>query len=72
MSDAPKPTVEELEGLKQLPLEQLVSIIVQQKALIEQQQAVIEQLQQEIERLKTHQRTDSRTSSTPPSNWSFE
>ncbi len=67
MSDAPKQTILELERLKQLPLEQLVSMIVQQQAVIEQQQAMIEQLQQEIERLKTHQHTDSRTSSKPPS-----
>jgi transposase len=46
--------------LKQLPIEQLVS-------LIEQQQHVIEQLQQEIARLKASQKLDSQTSSKPPS-----
>jgi len=40
--------------------EQLVRIILHQ-------QTVIEQLQQEIERLKAQQRTDSQTSSLPPS-----
>ena len=67
MSDAPKLTILEPESLKQLTPEQLVSIIEQQQALIAQQQVVIGQLQQEIDRLKANQRTDSRTSSKPPS-----
>ena len=60
MSDAPKPIILESESLKQLPSEELVSIIWHQ-------QAVIEQLQQEIEQLKANQNTDSQTSSKPPS-----
>jgi len=59
MSDASPPIILEPEGLKQSP-EQLVRIILHQ-------QTVIEQLQQEIERLKAQQRTDSQTSSLPPS-----
>lgn len=46
--------------LKQLPIEQLVGLIVQQ-------QQVIEQLQQEITRLKASLQLDSQTSSKPPS-----
>ena len=50
----------EPESLKQLSQEQLVRIVLHQQKLIEQ-------LQQEIERLKAQQRTDSQTSSKPPS-----
>jgi len=60
MSDAPKLSVVEPESLKQLPAEELMRIIVQQQILIQQ-------LQQEIERLKGNQRSDSQTSSKPPS-----
>lgn len=49
-----------LSQLKQLPVEQLVGLIVQQ-------QQVIEQLQQEITRLKASLQLDSQTSSKPPS-----
>lgn len=48
------------ENLKQLPVEQLVALILQQ-------QKVIAALQQEIERLKMRVGTDSQTSSKPPS-----
>ncbi len=67
MSDAPKPITVELQSLKQLSPEELVSIIEQQQAVIVQQQAMIGQLQQEIERLKVNQHTNSQTSSKPPS-----
>ncbi len=60
MSDASQPIILEPESLKQLLPEQLVRIILHQ-------QTVIEQLQQEIERLKAQQRTDSLSSSLPPS-----
>ncbi len=46
--------------LRQLPVEQLVNVIVQQQLLIEQ-------LQQEVERLKASLQLDSQTSSKPPS-----
>jgi transposase len=46
--------------LTQLPIEQLVRLIVQQ-------QQIIEQLQQEVERLKVSLKLDSQTSSKPPS-----
>jgi transposase len=46
--------------LTQLPIEQLVRLIVQQ-------QQIIEQLQQEVERLKASLKLDSQTSSKPPS-----
>jgi transposase len=48
------------DSLKQLPVEQLV-------ALLMQQQRVIELLQQEVERLKVSAALDSQTSSVPPS-----
>ena len=67
MSDAPKPITLELQSLKQLPPEQLVSIIEQQQAVIVQQQAMIGQLQQEVERILVNQQTNSQTSSKPPS-----
>lgn len=60
MSNGPKSVVGCAESLKQLSAEQLVKIIMEQ-------QTVIEQLQQEIERLKSQQRSDSQTSSKPPS-----
>lgn len=60
MNDDSKLVVGCAESLKQLSAEQLVRIILHQ-------QTVIEQLQQEIERLKAQQRTDSQTSSKPPS-----
>ena len=60
MVDIQLPHLRDLESLKQLPPEQLVGIILQQQALIGQ-------LQQELERLKAHQRSDSQTSSKPPS-----
>ncbi len=46
--------------IRQLPIEQLVDLIVQQ-------QQVIEELQQEIERLQISLQQDSQTSSKPPS-----
>lgn len=48
------------DSLKQLPVEQLVALIVQQ-------QRVIAMLQQEVERLKVSASLDSQTSSKPPS-----
>ena len=60
MSDAPEQIILESESLKQLSPGQMVRIILQQQQLIEQ-------LQQELERLKAQQRTDSQTSSKPPS-----
>ncbi len=48
------------DSLKQLPVEQLVALIVQQ-------QRVIARLQQEVERLKVSAALDSQTSSKPPS-----
>lgn len=60
MSDAPEQIILESESLKHLSPEQMVRIILQQQQLIEQ-------LQQELERLKAQQRTDSQTSSKPPS-----
>lgn len=60
MNDDSKLVVGCAESLKQLSAEQLVRVILHQHT-------VIEQLQQEIERLKTQQRTDSQTSSKPPS-----
>lgn len=56
MSGVPKLTTLAPESLKQLTLEQLVSIIVQQ-------QTMIGQLQQEIERFKANQHTDNGRSS---------
>lgn len=44
MSNPELPKFAELETLRQLPKEQLVSIIVQQQGVIEQQQKVIEEL----------------------------
>lgn len=67
MSDPLLPITVELPRLKQLPPEQLVSIMEQQQAVIVQQQAMIGQLQPEIERLKVNQQTNSQTSSKPPS-----
>ena len=60
MSDASERIILKPESLKQLSPEELVRIILHQQKLIEQ-------LQQEIERLKAEQRTDSQTSSKPPS-----
>lgn len=54
------PEADSGESLKQLPVEQLVALILQQ-------QKVITGLQQEIERLKIRLATDSQTSSKPPS-----
>lgn len=60
MSNPELPKKADLETLRQLPLEQLVSIIVQQ-------QRVIEQLTIEVNRLKVSQNLDSQTTSSPPS-----
>ncbi len=60
MSNPELPKKADLETLRQLPLEQLVSIIVQQ-------QRVIEQLTIEVNRLKASQNLDSQTTSSPPS-----
>lgn len=67
MSNPELPKFADLETLRQLPLEQLVSIIVQQQQVIEQQQKVIEELLQTVNRLKVNQGLDSQTSSLPPS-----
>lgn len=67
MSNPELPKFAELETLRQLPLEQLVSIIVQQQQVIEQQQKVIEELLQTVNRLQVNQGLDSQTSSLPPS-----
>lgn len=67
MSMSALPNLPELETLRQLLLEQLLSLIVQQQQLIKQQQRVIEQLTQEVNRLKVGQNLDSQTSSKPPS-----
>ena len=63
MSMVALPNLPDLETLRQLPLEHLLSMIVQQQQLIEQQQRVIEQLTQEVNRLKVGQNLDSQTSS---------
>ncbi|GET44569.1 IS66 family transposase [Microseira wollei] len=60
MSEDAVPEIADIEKLTQLPVEQLVALLVQQ-------QRVIELLQQEIERLKVSAATDSQTSSKPPS-----
>ena len=60
MSNPELPKEADIETLRQLPLEQLVSIIVQQ-------QRVIEQLTIEVNRLKASQGLDSQTTSRPPS-----
>jgi transposase len=60
MSDDKMPELPALDSLKQLAVEQLVALIVQQ-------QRVIALLQQEIERLKVSAALDSQTSSKPPS-----
>ena len=60
MSDASELINLEPENLKQLSPEQLVSIILHQQTLIEQ-------FKQEIEQFKAQERTDSQTSSKPPS-----
>lgn len=60
MQKASVPEADSNENLKQLPVEQLVALILQQ-------QKIIAALQQEIERLKIRVATDSQTSSKPPS-----
>ena len=60
MSNPELPKEADIETLRHLPLEQLVSIIVQQ-------QRVIEQLTIEVNRLKASQGLDSQTTSRPPS-----
>lgn len=60
MEKARMPDVDSGESLKQLPVERLIALILQQ-------QKVIAALQQEIERLKITVATDSQTSSKPPS-----
>lgn len=60
MRDNHLPKQKDEESLRQLPVEQLVEMVVQQ-------QKIIEILQQEIERLKIKLGTDSQTSSKPPS-----
>jgi len=67
MSTAALPQLPDPEKLRQLPSEQLVSIILDQQRVIEQQQRVIEQLTQEVNRLKLSLNIDSQTSSKPPS-----
>ena len=52
MSTAALPELPDLEALRQVPPEQLVSIIVQQQQLIVQQQKAIEQLTLEVNQLK--------------------
>ena len=67
MSTAPLPELPDIEALKRLSPEQLVSIIVQQQQLIVQQQQAIEQLTLDVNRLKANQNLDSQTTSSPPS-----
>lgn len=54
------------ETLRQLPLKQLVSMIVQQQQVIEQQQKAIKELTEAVNRLKVSQGLDSQISSKPP------
>ncbi len=74
MTNPELPKKADHETLRQLPLEQLVSMIEQQQQVIEQQQQVIEQQQkaiaeltQAVNRLKVSQGLDSQISSSPPS-----
>lgn len=67
MNSAVLPQLPDPETLRQLPLEQLVNLIMGQQKVIEQQQRVIEQLTQEVNRLKVSPHLDSQTSSKPPS-----
>ena len=67
MSNPEVPKKADNETLRQLPLEQLVSMIVQQQQVIEQQQKAIKELTEAVNRLKVSQGLDSQISSSPPS-----
>ncbi len=55
------------ETLKQLPLEQLVEIVIEQALATEKLNKRILELEQEVEKLKVSRDKDSSTSSKPPS-----
>ena len=67
MNEAAQPQLPDPETLRQLPIEHLVSLIMQQQQVIEQQQKVIEELTQTVNRLKVSLGLDSQMSSKPPS-----
>ena len=67
MNTAALAELPDLEALRRLPSEELVSIIVQQQQMIVQQQQAIEQLTLDVNRLKASQNLNSQTSSQPPS-----
>ena len=55
------------ETLKQLPLEQLVDMIIEQAIAIQELNKRIVELEQEVQKLKVSRDLDSQTSSKPPS-----
>ncbi len=67
MNTAPLPSLPDHEALTQLPVEQLVAIIMQQQAILLEQQRVIQNLTEQVNQLKVSLNLDSQTSSKPPS-----
>ena len=67
MNLAAQPQLPDPETLRQLPIEHLVILIMQQQQVIEQQQKAIEELTQTLNRLRASQGLDSQNSSRPPS-----
>ena len=67
MNLAAQPQLPDPETLRQLPIEHLVILIMQQQQVIEQQQKAIEELTQTVNRLQANLGLDSQTSSKPPS-----
>ena len=67
MNLAAQPQLPDPETLRQLPIEHLVSLIMQQQQVIEQQQKAIEELTQTLNQLRASQGLDSQNSSRPPS-----